>query len=750
MNEHVTLQELVDLEMLQDVQDAFADIAQLASVVVDPNGLPITTPSNLNGMCALMQTNDKTAIKCVHTNGMLIKESMKTKQPSVLVCPHSGLTTASVPIFVDNTLVGSWILGQVRMCTPSESMLEDTAKLAGVAVTVLKEATDVLPVTTTAQFDSYFKCLIAFTGTLIQLARAEKSAINRNKMLNKVAEDMSLMSRTLTIFSDSSDAAMYVCDYESGSVMMANEKMSMLIGLNKDDMLFNNLRDVACESDIQDGLFLSFPYDKIDAASCAEEGEKIVEEIFVRRTKLWWRRTVQPIRWVDGQVALVMTYLDITKERVMRDKLKNLAYYDREMNLPNLTKLINDYESDGKDGDYLICLDVKELRRINDAYGRHTGDRLLAKIVDCMAEKTSRKFDVYRIEGDSFCVYLKGVAAGKVNELAQNIQKDFDFEWAVDIDGEIIYLFCKANICTVDIGIALNENDDLPGLISRALDAADTCGGFTMYSVDSDNEFRKHLMLELSLKNAVGQNMQGFSLNYQPIVCAKTQSWCGVEALCRWTSPEFGFVSPDVFIKEAESLGLMGTLGQWVIETAVKQCKEWGLDKEETFLLEVNVSPVQIANTNFENIVLGIIEKYDFPGENLCLEITESRELDINEQMKKSLNSLRAKGISIALDDFGIGYSSFQSLRDAPANILKTERQFVLNIETDEYIQNLFSAMVKLGHLSDKKLVSEGIETKEQLNIAVNCGTDYIQGYYYSKPLPAHELEKVVDKFKSV
>ncbi len=316
------------------------------------------------------------------------------------------------------------------------------------------------------------------------------------------------------------------------------------------------------------------------------------------------------------------------------------------------------------------------------------------------------------------------------------------------MSGENFPVYCGISLCVLDAKTDLGEDDTLTGLIERGLDRSKSEGKIVTYDHKIDEEFKQHLKLEVSLRECIKQGMKGFDVYYQPIVCAKSGRWRGLEALCRWNSPDFGPVPPLVFIHEAEQMGLIGPLGNWVLETAIGQCKYWGLDAIDGFLLEVNFSPLQMADRALADNVLQLLHQYDYPGSRLCIEITESRELNFSEHVIASIKNLLQHNIDVALDDFGTGYSSFQNLKNVLVSMLKTERQFVADIEQNDYLKNLFHTMVNLAHAASMELVAEGIETKSQLDLILETGADYIQGYYYSQPLPSSEMAKLIDKFK--
>ena len=211
-------------------------------------------------------------------------------------------------------------------------------------------------------------------------------------------------------------------------------------------------------------------------------------------------------------------------------------------------------------------------------------------------------------------------------------------------------------------------------LISRALNASLKNGKIVTYNEEIDTKCKERTELQQKLINCTKKDMQGFEVHYQPIVDPATRGWHGVEALCRWNCPEYGWVSPVVFIPEAERSGLIGIIGDWVLETAVRTCKQWNLDEHEEFVLDVNVSPMQIVDDHMVIRVLEILDQYGYSGKKLSLEITESAEFNFNNHSLNAIKRLSNAGVSVALDDFGTGYSSFNNLKKLPASILKTQK----------------------------------------------------------------------------
>ncbi len=738
------IQDILDLGYLQKVQDSFAKLANITTVIVDKEGLPITNASNLYGFCNYMQSRDKPREKCIKTNLSLIGENNMTKKPAVLVCPHSGLITASIPILINGDPVAYWIVGQLKMEEPTDDIIVKMAQESGEDLDVLKALMKELPTYTQEKFEPMFDYFETLSSTLVKIGQANYDTKIKNEKLLKLTHDLNSMGHMLTIFADSTDVSMFVVKCENDEVIIANKQICELVGIEKKDLVLKHLDEI-CKQNVAFNLFSK----DLSCTDCVLNS-KINDEYYFEFDCRWWKRTIQEMEWMDGTCVRVVSFSDITRDVLTKNELSDLAYYDRDMHLPNLLKLSADMEKpENKDG-YLVCFDIKQLRRINDSYGRDIGDVLLGLIVDWVYMQIGEDDAVYRTDGDEFCVLLNNIGIDKAWDFAKTVEERFEKEWRLKFNNENVYIFSGVTLCIIDGKVEMSEELTLKNLIERAMDSTKKDKTIAVYNDDMDRKFREHLEFEVNFKNSVNQGMKGFYLYFHPIVDVKSGRWMALEALCRWESSEFGYVPPEMFIDEAEKLGLIEAVGNWVLEEAIKQCKAWKLDEIDGFVLDVNFSAVQIANGSFDKMILDVLSKYNFPGKCLCMEITESMELVINHRIRDALENLRDNDVSVALDDFGIGYSSFQSLKNLPVNTIKTEREFVRDIETDVYLRNLFKLMVDLAHLADKKLIAEGVETDEQLSIVLESGADLIQGYIFEKPMSCKELSEKLYKFNEV
>jgi EAL domain-containing protein (putative c-di-GMP-specific phosphodiesterase class I) len=389
---------------------------------------------------------------------------------------------------------------------------------------------------------------------------------------------------------------------------------------------------------------------------------------------------------------------------------------------------------------------VLSLGEINEVYGREAGNDLLSAFSDFLSGNIPDAV-VYRISGGKFCITIHKNSPEELNAIAEELFKKLEEPWKI-----ICYDVPRMLICKFTVGVIyshlLKTDDASLNIVDRMFKfAKSSMRRVVFYNDDMVRELRRRKQLEYSLKSCVANNMEGFEVFYQPIVDPVTEMWRGVEALCRWRSPELGFVSPAEFIIVAERLGLIEVLGLWVLETSIRQCRLWGLDQSKSFVLDVNLSAHQFLDIHLADKILHIIKENEYPGENLCLEITESTQFTFSGHTMKTFDQLKEANILIALDDFGTGYSAFNKLKDMPVNIVKIERSFVMNIESDSYMRFLFNSIAKLAHAADMIVVAEGVETVEQMSILLDNGADLLQGYLFSKPVHPDEIELMINRF---
>lgn len=441
-----------------------------------------------------------------------------------------------------------------------------------------------------------------------------------------------------------------------------------------------------------------------------------------------------------------------------KNRLRRLAYFDSLTALPNrrlLTEqlgLLLKLAKRNKQILALLFLDLDNFKRINDSLGHSAGDQLLKEVArrlskcvrdsDVVAHNTSQdaRINVSRLGGDEFTVVLNQIDDAKsAGIVADRIIQSL--VTPINIEGHDL-------VVTPSIGIAVSPDDsnDVNGLLKAADTAmyhAKSSGknNYLFYNSEMDATSVDRLKLESDLRKAIERNELLF--HYQPQVDTRTGSVLGVEALLRWEHPEQGMVPPFKFIPLAEEMGLIGDIGEWGLREACRQLveiRDAGLELDK---VSVNVSALQF-NSRFIATVAEVLDEYQLSPDSLELELTEGIMIDDNESTLKALNALNALGVRLSIDDFGTGYSSLSYLSKFPLDELKIDRSFVVELEKSESDAALVTAIIAMGKSLKLEIVAEGVETHEQYQFLTSKGVTLIQGFLFSKPLPLHELKRVL------
>ncbi|MBR6698335.1 MAG: EAL domain-containing protein [Lachnospiraceae bacterium] len=251
--------------------------------------------------------------------------------------------------------------------------------------------------------------------------------------------------------------------------------------------------------------------------------------------------------------------------------------------------------------------------------------------------------------------------------------------------------------------------------------------------------------VEYNMKRAIEMDLDEFVVYYQPIIDAKNGECTICEALVRWNSGVFGFIMPNDFIPLAEYMGLITHIGDFVFNEACRQCKAWN-DARKDIKVSINLSVVQLLQVNIVENIKAILENTQVNPANIILEITETLAINDMERMTRIIEDIKALGVSIALDDFGTGYSSLNYIKQMSLDIIKLDKTFIDDVDSDDYEQAFVKMVVELSKSIGVKVCVEGVETKSQLDVLMANQVDYIQGFYYAHPMPSNELEEWLDK----
>lgn len=460
----------------------------------------------------------------------------------------------------------------------------------------------------------------------------------------------------------------------------------------------------------------------------------------------------------DSNTALAIVR-NVTERKENEDRIYDLAYYDRLTGLPNrqlfqqtLDDTIGDCERN--DGQFTILfVDLDRFKRINDTLGHSMGDSLLrsvaARLRDCLSpadNASTVQVDLARLGGDEFVVMLRGVGCAiEATEIADRVVTTLSRP--LECDGHRL-------VVTPSIGITMYPQDgrsseDLLMNADSAMYRAKSSGRNThrFYSDTMRIRSLHRLDIENELRDAIGRDE--FQLFYQPKVDVKSWTIVGVEALLRWNHAERGWISPAEFIPVAEESGLIVPLGKRVIEIACQQIGAWRGTALSDVRVSVNISSEQIYNDDLMQTVKTAMSSNGIGPESLELEITESLLMRDIDSTIETLNSFKDLGLSISIDDFGTGYSSLSYLTRFPIDTLKIDQSFVRDLHIDSDDAAICAAILAMARKLNLKVVAEGVEIDEQLQFLRSHGCHQIQGYLYSKPLPAAELALLVDERKA-
>jgi diguanylate cyclase (GGDEF)-like protein len=436
---------------------------------------------------------------------------------------------------------------------------------------------------------------------------------------------------------------------------------------------------------------------------------------------------------------------EITEKQKVYEKLHYLANYDQLTQLPN-RNLFNErmayaykLAKRNRTSFSLLLIDLDRFKHVNDSLGHHIGDLLLEQ-VGLRLSKCLRGVDtVARLGGDEFTVTL--TEPHKREDAAVVAEK------IIDILAEPFEIHSHTIRIGSSIGITFYPDDceDLNAMLKNA--------DMAMYEVKKKGrnayEFFSHeltthenhrMELEKDLYSALTNDQ--LYLNYQPILNLQTQSICGVEALLRWNHPKHGQVAPDKIISVAEESDLILILGEWVIKTACKQISLWLKQGYTDLHIAINMSTRQFDD-KYDSVALikNLIQQYQLPKHSVQLEITETLILEDSRLILDTLYEFKKLGIKLSVDDFGTGYSSLSYLRRFPVDILKIDQSFIRDLNLSSGDDSLVKAIIAMGQSLNLDIIAEGVESNEQLDFLQKHDCNFAQGYFFSKPVSADEIE---------
>jgi len=434
---------------------------------------------------------------------------------------------------------------------------------------------------------------------------------------------------------------------------------------------------------------------------------------------------------------------DISEPHRSAELIRHQALFDSLTDLPNrflsldrLSQILMEVQKSHEKA-AVFFLDLDDFKKVNDSLGHEVGDKLLIEAAHRLQQALKKNDTVGRLGGDEFIVLISSLddesdALVIADRLLKAFRKPFKLEG-------------RDLILTLSIGIAISPKDGTSASVllrnaDTAMYQAKALGRNTssFFTPQMNVAMRRRFEIEEQMHGALERNE--FELYYQPQIDVKTNTIIGAEALLRWHNIVLGEITPDEFIPIAEQTGLIAPIGVFVINQALRFLNEWQTVNNQQYTMAVNLSPRQFRDPELVNIIIHALNENTISNECLELEITEGVLMNSQASIHDALVQIDELGIKLSMDDFGTGYSSLSYLREYPFDVLKIDRSFIAGITDNKADCNLVKAAIAMSHSLEIKVVAEGVETKEQLDLLNELNCDIAQGFYLSKPLPAAKL----------
>ena len=582
----------------------------------------------------------------------------------------------------------------------------------------------------TEELDSFIHSIASVIQNIAQMRVTNNSLLSSYEVLKDILNNIG--------------SGIIVCDRSSANILFENK----VAGESKEiqNAIRECLQELMASEEYRSYLARKKAYDEDEEADYVKPYIRPIEK-YSAESGLWFEIRFTNLVWIDGSEVIVCTASDITQKKKSQQKIEFQAHNDFLTGLYNrmkcesdLKKIIKQSVKDGVKG-ALMFIDLDDFKHINDGLGHQYGDVLLQQIAAGLQSIVGLRGKCYRMGGDEFVAIVMPDMFSELERIANKVKDMFNKPW---------YLMETEYFCTMSMGIAVFPDDskDVHEII-RLADIAmyeskkNGKNGYTFYDSCSKLNTARRLDIENSMRQAVTSGIEEFVVFYQPVVDVRTGECSSCEALVRWDSKALGFMGPGDFIPLAEYLGLITSIGDYVLEEACRQCRYWNEHGIPDFHINVNLSVVQLLQKDVAETVARILKKTGVNPKNIVLEITESFAINDMDRVLDIIKGIKKLGPRIALDDFGTGYSSLNYIKQLPLDIIKVDKTFIDDIAEDEYAQAFIKLIVELSDTIDTSIIVEGVENENQLNILKELGVDYIQGFYYGKPVPAYEFERL-------
>ncbi|MFJ7696995.1 putative bifunctional diguanylate cyclase/phosphodiesterase [Lysinibacillus fusiformis] len=547
----------------------------------------------------------------------------------------------------------------------------------------------------------------------------------------------------LKIFENVSEGIMITDEYKK--IVMVNPAFEFVTGYKRDDVVGKT--PAVLQSGVHELPFYLEMWEQI-----RQEG--------IWQGEIWNRRKTGDVypEWLtivcvtnnEGEVTNYCgIFTDLSERKIVENELEKrlltdsltevsnrFAYIERMDNLLESTSAISHSVQHA-----VYFLDLDRFKQINDTLGHAVGDSILIEVAKRLKQLLKNKDIIARYGGDEFVITLTNVK--NVKEAAQFAEQIISsIEKPMMINGQEVFISTSIGVSVYPVDG--KNTEELINCADRAMTYSKKNGlnGYSFYFDELQTDAQRVLLLDSELRRAIDN--REFELHFQPKVCMDNEQIQGLEALVRWNNERLGFVSPGEFIPYAEETGLIIPLSEVILEKAceaVIQMQQYGWK----IPVAINISSIHFKQQNFLESIQTILERYNMPANNFEIEVTERTVMNSANETVSKLVRLKQLGFKISIDDFGTGYSSLSYLVRFPLDCLKIDRSFIQHIGSLDEKQAVVDAIIQMSHRLKMKVVAEGVEQAQQVDILRKMNCDIIQGYYYSKPLPLNDLMEFME-----
>jgi len=577
----------------------------------------------------------------------------------------------------------------------------------------------------------------------------QKTALKlKNERLKKEVTNRLIVSdeyQKLTTAVEQSPMNVMITDI-TGTVEFVNQGFISSTGYQKEEVIGKNAHF------LQSGYTVAGVYQDLWATITA--GNTWRGEFHNKRKngELFWEHAViSPVKNKQDKITHYLAIKeDITERKHYETVLAKQINFDDVTDLPNRILALDrmhqatalTQEKDQKTT--ILFIDVDNFKHINESFGQLKGNQVLAEVAARLTGCVRRDDTVARLGGDEFLIILPHMDEDEqIESFCQKILASVS--QSISLEDQSVFI-------SISIGITQSPADGSdPHVLIQNAEAAmyqskkEGRNTFRFFTPSMNAESLQRLTMENKLRQAIED--ESLEVYYQPLIDIESQTLIGAEALLRWIDADLGFISPETFIPLSENMGMINTVGEWVLSTATQQAHSWQQQFARPFQIAVNFSAKQFFNKDIALTIEKILKSSQLSPNDLEAEITEQLLMLDKHDVKSRLLEIAELGVSLSIDDFGTGYSSLSYLKKFPVKTVKIDKSFIQDVTIDPEDAILTKTIITMAHSLKMKVIAEGVETKEQLDFLSRHDCDVVQGYYFSKPVPAEQFETLFEKF---